>query len=136
MPHTPLNMRQEMLLLARTLLQLTRQEKIKWSATDQGNQFLFSSTKSAMIIQGTFGNYEEEDEGDFSLELLNSGGSVAASIETGLEDVDYGRTEAYQLLKELYLVAQNTALEIDATLEDMHRALGIETNSESTSPDG
>ena len=135
MPHTPPNMKQEMLLLARALLELTRQEKIKWSATDRENQFLFSSTRSAMLIEGSFGNYDDEDEGDFILRLLNSGGSVAASIGVGLEDVDYEGTEAYLLLKQLYLVAQNTALEIDVTLEDMHRALGMETNSESTSSD-
>ena len=123
-----------MLRLAYSLLQLTRQGKVKWSATDRDNQFLFSSTKSSMLIRGTFGNYDELDEGDFALELLNRGGSVAARLEIGFEEEDVPEeTQNYQLMKELYFEVQNRALEIDTTLEDMHRTLGMETDSETTS---
>ena len=136
MPYTQ-NMRNEMLRLAQVLLEQTKQEKIKWSSTDEENQFLFSSTKSSMLIDGSFGSYEEEDEGDFTLVLLNRGGSVAARLEISFEDAnDIEETLTYDVLKELYLEAQNKALEIDNTLEDMHRALGMEEHSESTFSDG
>ena len=87
MPYTQ-NMRNEMLRLAQVLLEQTKQEKIKWSSTDEENQFLFSSTKSSMLIDGSFGSYEEEDEGDFTLVLLNRGGSVAARLEISFEDAN------------------------------------------------
>ena len=137
MPFTPPNIRQEMLQLARVLLEQTKQKKIQWSATDQENQFLYSSAKSAMLIHGIFGHYEDEDEGDFILELLNRGGSVAARLGIGLQEADIaGETNDYDLLRQLYLEAQNRALEIDVTLEDIHRALGMETDSGTASSDG
>lgn len=130
-------MQQEMLRLAQALLQQTRQEKIKWETTDNDNQFLFSSAKSAILIRGSFGDYDESGEGDFILELLNRGGSVAGRFEIGYEDVESPEEAPnYELLKELYLEVRNNALEIDITLEDIHRALGIETDSESTPSGG
>ena len=134
MPYTPPEMRQEMLRLARVLLEQTEQNKIKWSTTDKDDEFLFSSAKSSMLIQGEFGNYDAEDEGDFSLVLLNLGGSVAADLDIGFEDAE-DEPQNYQVLKQLYLSVQNKALEIDTTLEDMQRALGIGAGSESTSSD-
>jgi hypothetical protein len=136
MPHTTPTMRQEMLRLARTLLQQTKEGKIKWTVTDEENEFVFSSTKSAVLIRGSFGNYDEEDEGDFVLELLNRGGSVAARLETGFAEEEIpGEAEYYHIVKELYLEVQNRTLEISATLEDMHRALGMETDSDAASSD-
>jgi len=134
MPYISPDMRQEMLRLARVLLEQTEQDKIKWSVTDKDNEFLFSSAKSSMLIQGEFGNYDEEGEGDFSLVLLNRGGSVASDLDIGFEDAEY-EAQNYQVLKHLYLTVQNKALEIDTTLEDMQRALGMEAGSESTSSD-
>lgn len=134
MPHTTPGTRQEMIQLALTLLQQTKQDKIKWTTTDADDQFLFSSTKSAILISGEFGNYDDENEGDFSLELLNRGGSVAARLMSSYEEADIaGEEKNYELLKELYLEVQNRTLEIDATLEDMHHALGMTTDSTTTS---
>jgi hypothetical protein len=133
MPYTP-NMRQEMLRLARVLLEQTTQEIIKWSVTDKEREFLFSSTKSSILIQGSF-DYDDESEADFTLELLNRGGSVAARLEVGFEESDIPEETAnYELLKQLYFEVQNKTLEIDTTLEDIHRALGMGPDSECTSP--
>jgi hypothetical protein len=128
----PQEIRREMLRLAQALLQKTRQGEIQWTATDRENQFLFSSAMSGMLIEGSFGNYDDEDTGDFTLELLNHGGSVAARLEIGLDEAEISEdlSQGYQVLERLYLEAQNRALEINSTLDDMRRTLGIEPGSD------
>jgi hypothetical protein len=135
MPYSPEGMWQEMLRLAQALLEQTEQNKIQWTTTDKDNQFLFSRPRSSVLIQGVYHDSDPDDEGTFNLVLLNSGGSVAAKLGMNLTDPDYSDADIHQILKNLYFAAQNKALEIDTTLEDMQRALGIETSSEPTSSD-
>jgi hypothetical protein len=127
MPYDEQRMVPEMLQLAYALLQQTEQGKIKWATTDEENQYLFTSTKSSLLIKGELGSYDDENEGDFKLELLNRGGSVAGrlTIEYGVADSpQYGPT--YTLMKKLYFEAESQALEIKTTLEDIRQTLGLQ----------
>jgi hypothetical protein len=143
MPYSPQSIREEMLTLAEVVLRQTKQDKVKWSPTDDDDQFLFSSAKSSLLIRGDIGQYDyestPEDEGDFSLMLLNRNGSVAGRLEVEFgivydESQESERYQEYLLLKRLYFEAQSRALEIDATPDDIHQALGLSGSSGSVPP--
>ena len=110
------DMPEEMLLLARTLLERTKQGKIEWSVTDNDSEFLYSSTRSALLIGG------DPYEGTYELQLLNHQGSAVATLSNEAEEED---SEIHRILEELFREARNRALEIDSTLTDIHKALGI-----------
>jgi hypothetical protein len=119
------DMSAEMFRLAQSLQQQTREGKIHWSTTDVETGFLFSSTRSGVLITKTQSGYR--------LQLLNYAGAIIGTLETardrgpeGDED-DRGR---YEILEDLYYSARSNALAIKNTLEDMFGALGLETGPE------
>jgi hypothetical protein len=119
------DMSAEMLRLAQSLQQQTREGKINWSTTDLETGFLFSSTRSGVLIVKTSSGYR--------LQLLNYAGMTIGTLETGggrspeLSEIDRGRNE---LLESLYYSARSNALAIKNTLDDMFGALGLETGPE------
>ncbi len=119
------DMSAEMLRLAQSLQQQTREGKINWSTTDLETGFLFSGTRSGALIAKTSLGYR--------LQLLNYAGTIIGTLETArdkgveLSEIDRGR---YELLEDVYYSARSNALAIQNTLEDMFGVLGIETGPE------
>jgi hypothetical protein len=124
------DMPDEMNRLVRRLLEQTRSKQIEWSTTDREDRFLFSSTRSSVIIGKTRQPMPGESVAGYKLWLLNGRGSPISAIESGQvwndESGQFVATEQSEILEQLYYSARDSALEVENTLEDMFGALGIE----------
>jgi hypothetical protein len=111
---------EEMKLLAETVLTLTKRGEIQWAVTDDSGSFLYSTTKSSLLINGS--PAPEPEGGEYSLTLVNSKGDTVAEYNNELEEDNGFRT---QLLSDLWYEARNNALDVEDTFRDIRQALGI-----------
>lgn len=103
--------------IATMLLQRTRADAVTWRTTDDEDAFLYSGSKSSLIIDYFPGRDEYE------LRLLNQRGTVVESLGTawtsGVDPWDAPNQPAKwnKTLEQLHDAARRSALDIDGLLE-------------------
>ena len=105
--------------IAAMLLNKTRSSALTWRATDDEDAFLYSGSKSSLIIDYNPGQDEYE------LRLLNQRGTVVESLTTAWEVVqnpspweDANRPAKWNdTLMQLHDAARRSALDIDGLLD-------------------
>ena len=122
------DMPREMQQIATALLDQTRADEIQWQVTDSDSQFIFSSTRSAVLIIKSSDNLTANPR--YQLQLLNGSGAIITSfVGRYIYDNSKGEftpTGRLKLLEELYYAARSNALNIDNTLGDLYETLGLE----------
>ena len=95
------------------LIQRTTEGKLKWSRTVPHDRFVTSVDTIAVVIQVDLG-------GRYSLEILNEAGETAESLEyrdaTAEQGLQLGR---------LFVLARRSALNTEATLQKLAKALNV-----------
>ena len=95
------------------LIQRTTEGKLKWSRTVPHDRFVTSVDAIAIVIQVDLG-------GRYSLEILNEAGETAESLEY-LDTTD----EQNRQLARLFVLARRSALNTEATLQKLAKALNV-----------
>ena len=93
------------------LIQRTTEGKLKWSRTVPHDRFVTAVDAISIVIQVEF-------SGSYSLEILNEAGETAESLE-------YRDATAEQIaqLARLFVLARRSALNTEATLQKLAKAL-------------
>lgn len=104
--------------IIRDIIDLTKENLVKWSSYDDGFKTLFLDLGTGRIAISR--QYESmDDEYDYDFQVFNVSGEVIENFITGYEDREY-----QYMLKELYDVAENSSLQRQATIDSMRAAIG------------
>lgn len=113
------DLHERMLVMARTLLEATKQGKISWRLTDVDNKFVYAGTRSSVTIELARDRYGEEET---VLCLLNNRGTVVDSLETEVTQTGEDHWESApwnDLLDNLYHAARRVVHNVDDALASM-----------------
>ena len=93
----------------------TAEGKLKWSPSADSDQFVTSVDAISIVITET-----GPSRGRYRLEILDESGETVDSLDdqvtTGVQDQELAR---------LYVLARRSALDVDATLEKLAKALEL-----------
>lgn len=126
------DLHEKMLLMARNLLEATKEAKISWALTDMEGKFLYAGTRSSVTIE----RYRDNDGDEIAiLSLLNNRGTTVDSIQSEFQrqpDNKWSPAEWNELLDNLYYAARRVAYNVDEAVESM--LADIEAGTPSPSP--
>lgn len=94
----------------------TTEGKLKWNRTVQDDRFVTSLDAISVVIVGTQGH----EELGYRLDILEESGVTVESF--GIRDTT---VEQDQLMERLHVLARRSALNTDATLEKLAKALNL-----------
>lgn len=102
-----------MIELAKRTLSQTIEGKIKWTATDHEDEYVYPGSSTSLSVE--MSNYANDDY-SYRFCLLNGRGTVVEQLSDATSDPGH-ETLLAQLLQELYESARRSALDIDALIE-------------------
>ena len=106
------------------LIQRTADGRVKWNRTVESNQFVASVDTISVVVQETPGNFLFTR--GYRLEILNESGDTVEVLgnnrASGETDAN---SEQSQRLARLYASARRSALDVDATLDKLSKALDL-----------
>ena len=115
---------ERLLALVRQLALKSRRGEASWSVTDELSQYLYSGSKSSVLVRAWV---DGEGDENVYVSILNSDGLEAASVRTTFEEDGFGyKPSAHN--KELLALAEEarrSALKINEVLDSLEGDLGL-----------
>lgn len=108
-----------MLKIAKALLTQTTNGNITWQATDDPEAFLYSGSKTSIIIDTN----NKRAPQPFWLKILNQNGTVVETLYAVQVFGDDDTKANYELLKALHSLARRNALKVDAVIDGVLQEL-------------
>lgn len=106
-------LRSRMIDLAKRSLKQTLEGKIKWTATDREDEYIYAGSNTSLSVENS---NSPDDPYYYRFCLLNSRGNIVEQLSDEWPSPDHDVPWA-DLVQELYVSARRSALNIDALID-------------------